>query len=222
MAELALAISVFLASHLIPAIRPLRQRCIALLGERPYLILYSLISLAALVWVISAFADAPYVDVWSPPPALHGAALAAIAIAVFLVTTGLSSANPFSLGPGSRAFDPAKPGIVRLCKHPVLWGLLIWATSHLAVNGDLAAILLFGLLALLSASGPFLLDKKRKAARGDGAWQDLREQVGTVTIADALAQIGLWRLLVAAGLYLLLLYAHGPLIGVSPLAGLEI
>ena len=64
MNELLAALAVFLAVHAIPAIRPLRSRLIGLLGETPYIITFSVISLGLVTWLGIAYARAPYVELW--------------------------------------------------------------------------------------------------------------------------------------------------------------
>ena len=54
-----------------------------------------------------------------------------------------------SLGSRSKQpFDPARPGIAAITRHPLLWALTLWSLAHLAPNGDLAHGLLFGSFAL--------------------------------------------------------------------------
>lgn len=35
-------------------------------------------------------------------------------------------------------------GIVRITRHPFLWGVALWALVHFIVNGDLASVILSG------------------------------------------------------------------------------
>ena len=54
MIELLAAAALLLASHYGISSTPLRAWLVARIGERPYLALYSLVALGALVWLISA------------------------------------------------------------------------------------------------------------------------------------------------------------------------
>lgn len=54
MKELVVAASVFTASHMVGAVRPLRAAIVARIGERAYLALYSLVSLVLLGWFVLA------------------------------------------------------------------------------------------------------------------------------------------------------------------------
>ena len=219
MTSLTLAVVVFLATHLIPGIKPVRAGCVKLLGERLYMGVFSVASIGVVVWLAWAYVEAPYIEIWPYQPEMRWIALLSMPVACFLIVTGISSSNPFSLGPGSKSFNPARPGIVAVCKHPALWGILVWAVAHMVVNGDGASLMVFGLMVLLAAVGPAVLDKKRKMTLGADEWQRLASEVKKVPKSAAFKQIGRFRFYAALCLYALLLYAHGPLIGVSPLDG---
>lgn len=45
-------------------------------------------------------------------------------------------------------------------RHPMLLGMLVWAVSHLLVNGDLAAVLLFGTMAIWAVVEIFVINAK--------------------------------------------------------------
>lgn len=224
MLELILAVVVFLASHAIPAVKPVRAALTARLGERAYLVLYSLISLAVLVWLGAAYARAPYVEVWPFALWTRWVPVLAMPIACILLVAAVSSANPFSIAIGRRPFDAARPGIVSVTRHPLIWAFVLWAGAHLVPNGDVASILLFGLLLVLSLLGPMSLDAKRKAQWGAEEWARRAAATSNVPLAAVvagrgrldLAGIGHWR--VAAGLacYGVLWLGHEWLIGVSP------
>jgi uncharacterized membrane protein len=216
MNELLTALAVFLAVHAIPAIRPLRSRLIGLLGETPYIVAFSVISLGIVVWLGVAYARAPYVELWPYFPALRWLPLLTMPVACILIVVGLSSRNPFSLGAGSRDFDPGRPGIVALTHHPAVWGLVIWSAVHIPINGDAASLILFGLLTVLGIAGPRSLDAKRKRALGETQWRELAAQVRQMPITTALAQIGWLRPLLGLILYGALLFMHEPIIGISP------
>src|SRR5262249_34361495 len=114
----------------------------------------------------------------------------------------------------ARADDPA-PGILRVTRHPVMWAIGLWATSHLIANGDLSSLLFFGALALLALGGTVLIDRKKQLALGSN-WSRLAEVPSTLPLGALLARrTGLrWRdiglLRVAAGLllYIVLYLAH--------------
>jgi len=219
MTNLFLAVGVFLFTHLLPAIRPLRTAVIGALGRRWYFALFSVVSLTATLAVLWAFLDAPYIEVWSYHPWTRWAVLLAMPVSCVLVVVGLTTANPYSLTLNTRPFDPARPGIVGRFRHPVIWGMMVWSTVHMLPNGDVASLTLFGLLTLLNASGPGTLEKRRKSALGDVAWNNLLTTTVAPPVAALLRQVGIVRIVGGLALYLVLLFLHGPVIGVSPLDG---
>jgi len=46
------------------------------------------------------------------------------------------------------AFMPTN--LKRVTRHPMLWGVTIWAAAHLLTNGDLASLILFGSFGVFS------------------------------------------------------------------------
>ena len=224
MLELILAIVVFLASHAIPAVRPVRAALTARLGERAYLVLYSLVSLAVLFWLGAAYARAPYVEVWSFAMWTRWVPVLVMPFACILLVAAVTSANPFSIAIGKRPFDPERPGIVSVTRHPLIWAFILWASAHLVPNGDVASILLFGLLLVLSLLGPMSLDAKRRAQWGAGEWGRRVAATSNLPLAAVLtgrgrldlAGIGFWRLAAGLALYAILWLGHEWAIGVSP------
>ena len=59
MTELIVAALFLLVSHFGISSTPLRPWLVARLGERVYLAVYSLVALAAIVWLVRAWAQAP-------------------------------------------------------------------------------------------------------------------------------------------------------------------
>lgn len=212
---LILAVTAFLASHSLPAIRPLRRILTRLLGERGYLAAYSLLSIIVIAWIGVAYARAPYLELWPQVGWTRWVPLLVMPFVAILVVAGLTSPNPFSIGSGGKGFDPAHPGILRLTRHPLFAGLMLWAAAHLFPNGDLAAVILFGLLLALAAAGPKLLDAKRRRSLGPARWAELAAHTGRGRLA--LGEIGIARILGGLALYGLLLFLHPYVFGVSPL-----
>jgi len=225
MTHLVLATVFFALTHAVPALGPVRRGLVARLGEAAYMGLYSGISLAALAWVGIAYAGAPHVELWPTVPWSYWFPILVMPLACILGVAGLASPNPFSLGAGSKGYDPQRPGIVAVTRHPVLWGLALWAAAHVPPNGDAATILLFAVLAGLSLSGAPSLDAKRSRRLGEARWNELAAATSNVPfvallaggIRFRLADVGGWRLTGGLGLYLALLLSHEFVIGVTPL-----
>ena len=228
MTEPVAAALVLLASHFGISSTPLRAWLIARLGERIYLALYSLIAFAAIFWLISAWARAPYVELWAPAPWLAWVPLLVMPFAILLAVSGLSMPNPTALGaPDVLARSDPVRGVFRLTRHPFMWGMTLWAGAHLVANGDLASLVLFGSLGALALLGTWLIDRKYALRRG-ADWQRFAAASSNLPLAAILSgrqrfaftEIGWWRLALALAVYAVLLALHPWLFGGAPLTGL--
>lgn len=220
MTEFVLSIVVFLAAHSLPAATGLRARGIAALGRRRYMGLYSLLSLALLAWMVSAALRAPYVELWAPSAALAAVPLVAMLPACLLIASAVARPNPLSVSFRGGPIDPTAPGILALIRHPVLWAFFLWAGSHALANGDLVGLLLFGGFALFSLAGMALFERRARRRGELEAFKIRSGPLGQRIARAATLRVAL-ELLIGLALYTALLFAHGPVIGVDPLAYLR-
>lgn len=211
------ALVAFLLSHAIPARPVVRARLIGTLGRPVYFTTYSAISLAFLAWLIVAAAQAPYVEVIPPLPALRWVPLLVMPVVCWLALSGLSIQNPFSFGGlGRQAFDPEQPGILRTTRHPILLALLLWACAHLLANGSLSHVILFGLFATFAGLGMVALDR-RKAREFGADWTNMSRNTACLSLRLPRPWPRLWVWVVAFAVYAALLHLHVSVIGLSAL-----
>ncbi len=222
--EFAGAFGLFLLSHALPARPGLRRRLVGMLGERGYLMLYSLLSVAALAWLVAAARRAHYVALWDAAPWQWWAPNLIMPLACLLVAFGTAAPNPLSFGGRATGFDPERPGIAGFARHPLLWALALWAAAHAMPNGDLAHVLLFGGFAGFALLGMRAIDRRRRQQLGAETWARLARRTSFwpgATLASRLWRPATFpspgRLAAAVLLWLALLVLHGPVIGVSPL-----
>jgi uncharacterized membrane protein len=216
LASLVIAGIAFCGSHTLLSSTRLRGSLRDQIGEQGYLFIYSLTALVTFAWFVVAYARAPYISLWSPPPWAGYAPIAVMPFATLLLIAGYSTPNPTAVGMerSARADDPA-PGIMRVTRHPVMWAVGLWASSHLAANGDLCSTWFFGVTAALALGGTVLIDRKKQLALGS-YWQRLASVTSNVPFAALLAgrtrlrwrDIGVLRPLAALLLYAVLFLAH--------------
>ncbi len=65
--NLVLPAAIFLGVHTLVSGTPLRGVLVRTIGLRAYLALFSLTSLAGLVWMILAYREAPFIPIWQAP-----------------------------------------------------------------------------------------------------------------------------------------------------------
>ena len=220
MSSFLAAIATFILSHMIPMRPRFRNFFEQRLGRTGFLISYSVLSLVVIYWLGYSFAQAPYIGLWGWSEVAAWLPVILMPLACMLVVAGMSSRNPFSLGLGKKGYDPSRPGITSVTRHPVLWGLILWSSSHIPVNGDVAGLILFGLMLMLSVAGTLMMERVRRRKFSPEVWQ--RYLAGTAGIPFSRVGSIDWRgigwLRIAAGglLYLLLLFGHQPIIGIAP------
>jgi uncharacterized membrane protein len=214
----------FVAIH-VASSTPLRAAITRRLGEGPFLLAFSVLSAVVFLWLVTAYLNAPPQPLYAPP--LWGAWVPTVFMPfafVFLIG-GLTSRNPVNAGMGAafQATNPA-PGFLTVTRHPLFWGIGLWALGHLFVRGDLASVVFFGTLALLAFAGMPLVDKKKEEQFG-AHWGPFALRTSVLPFAAALQGrtkidwrgIGWWRPLLGLALWALFMgVAHKWMFGVAP------
>ncbi|NDW52405.1 NnrU family protein [Aliiroseovarius sp. PrR006] len=209
-----IAILVFFLTHSIPVRPTNKARVVAHLGARGFTLGYSTLSIATLSFVIIAANHTPFVELWPWAPWQNYVTLIAMAGAVLIASLAIGRPNPLSFGGGNNdQFDPRTAGIIGWVRHPLLAALLLWSLGHLIPNGNLAHVILFGLLASFSFLGKRIIDKRNQRLLGLENWQHLSHTQRDIAITWS----GLMRVCIGIAIYLLLLYVHSAIIGVTPL-----
>lgn len=228
MIQLWLAAVAFVGLHIGVSGTRLRDALIRRLGEGAYMGLFSLASVATLVWLVLAFTGARLkpgdLELWGAEPLRH-LSLALVFVAYLLFVPGLLTPNPTSVkqeGLLDRP-EPAR-GVVRITRHPFLMGVAIWAFAHILVNGDVASLVLFGALLALGVVGPGSIDAKRRRmfSHRYAAFEAHTSIVPFAAILGRrqrldLGEIGLWRPALALALYGLTIWLHPYAFHASPL-----
>ena len=222
MNDIVVAALFFIGTHIGIAATPLRGELIERVGERIYRLLFSLVSVVGLVWLIIAYRYAPAVPLAYGGLWLRGLPLLLMPIAFLLLVTALSQPNPTAVGqnPDPDAPEPAR-GMLRVTRHPLMWGIALWAIGHLLANLDLASVVFFGAFAVLALGGALSLDQRRsrEMAPGWGVFVQRTSFLPFAAIAEGRqrfvwSEIGWARLGVALLLYVLLIVLHPWLFGV--------
>ncbi len=228
MANLIAAALVFLGIHLFISGTRVRDAITAAIGERPYLGLFAAASLLVVVWLATAYngayASADNTVLYDLGVGVRHLAIPLVAIAFLLGVQGLLAPNPTAVQQGNRAASEGTVrGVLRITRHPFLWGVVIWSTVHLAANGDLASVIFFGTFLIVAFTGTFLIDAKRRRKLGR-IWDSFAYRTSNMPFAAAMS--GRNRLKVgesfggrfwAAGLiFVIALFAHAWLFGASP------
>jgi uncharacterized membrane protein len=193
--------------------------------------LFSLASIGVIVWMAMGYnqAQASGEDkyLYMLGEGVHHLGMPIIFLAFILGIPGLLSPNPTSVrGEGAAQKPETVRGVLRITRHPFLWGVTIWSAFHLAANGDEASVVFFGTFFVLALLGTFSIDAKRKRKLG-AAWDAFAAKTSNIPFGAivtgrtkfSFAEYFDWRFLVAVVLFVVVLFAHAHLFGVSPFPG---
>ncbi len=223
MLSLLLAGLFFIALHIGVAGTTLRDRVVAAIGARAYMVVFSLASVAGIWWLASAYNAADYVPLWSQADWWKLVADVLMLPAFVLVVAGLLTPNPTAVGAEALISRPPQ-GIVQVTRHPFLVGVALWAFLHLVANGDLASALFFGTFLVVALAGPPSIDAKRRRMLGPARWDAFARQTSILPFAAVAAgRTSLrfsssvwWRIGAGVLAYVLFIGGHRHIIGVSP------
>ena len=209
MTTLIAATLVFLATHFV-ASTPLRPVLATKLGEWPYRGAYSLVALVTLVWMGWAYANAPHEVLWV---GFREVPYFVMPVAFVLLACGYGR-NPTLVGAEKllKSKDPAR-GIIRITRHPIMWGLMLWGASHIAARGDLKSVISFGGLLFVAALGTILMDARKRRNPDFAPFAAVTSNVPFVAIAQSRnrvrwSEIGWKRPAIGLAAFALVLLVH--------------
>jgi uncharacterized membrane protein len=231
MTMLAAAAITFLAIHLLIAGTRVRDGLTRALGEGLYLGLFSLASIGVIAWLAMSYNAAQAGGenrlLYDLGRGVHDMGIVVVLAAFLIGVPGLMMSNPTSVGQEKGAAkDETVRGILRVTRHPFLWSVALWSAFHLAANGDVASVILFGTFLALSVLGTFSIDAKRRRKLG-AEWNAFAAKTSNIPFGAILTgrnslRLGEyfdWRFLAALALFAVTLFGHARVIGVSPFPG---
>lgn len=156
-----LGLVLFLGAHVFVTMREQRAALVKAIGGGAYRGLFSLVSLAGIVLIGYGFATyraAGPIPVWYPPAFTRHIVEALMWPACILLVAAYVPGN-----------------IKRTVKHPMLLAVKTWAVAHLAANGDLGGMILFGAVLLWAGYDRFTLKRRSDAGAPPipvGGWKN--------------------------------------------------
>jgi uncharacterized membrane protein len=228
MSMLIAAALAFLAIHFVISGTRLRDSITGAIGEGPHMGLFALASVATLVWLAMSYnaaeASAGNRTLYDFGVGVKHAAIPIVALAFLLGVQGLFAKNPTRVGmEAAVAKEGTIRGVLRITRHPFLWGVVIWSAFHLAANGDRASVIFFGTFFVLALFGTISIDAKRKRKLGP-AWDTFAAKTSNIPFAAiiscrnrfAAGETFGWRFWAAAAIFVAILFAHSWLFSASP------
>ncbi len=224
MTVLVIAALVWIGIHIGIAGTGVRDAIAARTGEAAFRVLFSLLSIATIVFLVGAWSTAATAPLWYAPIWLRWVLVAVMLVAFVLFVASVSGSNPTMIG-GETAMTQSPRGMQRITRHPMLWSFALWAVVHIVGNGDTAAVVFFGAFLVTALAGMPSIDAKL-ARRDPAAWQALSAATSIVPFG-AIAQgrnrfvsgeIGWLTVLIGVIAWAVVLRLHPWLFGVAPVA----
>lgn len=229
MLNFPVALAAFVLLHVGVSATGLRGVIVRRIGENAFRGLFSLATAIVLGWMIFSFAAMrddpanPYNQMlWTPPDWARHVTHLFVLLGFLLAIPGVFTPGPTYVGfENSVKKGDAARGMLRITRHPFLWGVAFWAAGHLLVNGERFAPMLFGALGVMVLYGTRSIDRKM-AARDPENWARFAAATSNIPFAAILqgrnqlkiGEIG-WRLLLAVLVFALVGAFHRLLFSVQ-------
>lgn len=190
----------FVGSHFAMS-HPFRAPMVKALGSGGFTLAYTVVSFATLGWVVFAFKAAPPADLGGSGE-IGWIAATVITLPAMILLAGSLMGNPALPTPMAEAQARAAPkGVFRVTRHPMMWGIGLWALSHIILfwsTRTLVTALAMGILALVGAK---LQDAKKEVLMG-AAWGEWESKTSYWPQPGRLASVGAVPLLAGTALWL--------------------
>lgn len=215
MEEVALAAVAFVGTHFLLS-HPLRAPIVARVGERGFLIVYSLVAFLTLGWLAIAYRGAPAAAPLWPLGDLLWAIATVIMLIASVLFMGSLVRNP-ALPDPTRAAPAAVPeprGVFAITRHPMMWAFALWGVAHILVYPDPSNLVLAGAIIVLALIGAHLQDRKKARLQPD-FWPQWQARTSFLPFASGrpIGSLGGHALGGGFVVWLAATWAHWPLAG---------
>lgn len=214
--NLVAACLAFVGTHFVMS-HPLRAGMVGILGEKGFQGVYSLVSLATFAWMALAFRAAPaHTPLWTGFDDISWGIGSLVALVAMVLFAGsLMVRNPALPMPGAEAAARAEPaGVLKITRHPMMWGFALWGVSHLVAAPTARTLVLASAIVFLALVGSHLQDRKKEALMGE-AWSAWESKTSYWPRWSRLVSAGAGPWVVGTALWLGLSWLHKPLAGIA-------
>jgi uncharacterized membrane protein len=208
----AFVLTHFLLSH------PLRAPLVRAIGEKGFLLLYSVVAFATLGATAHAYQATPATaPLWDVGNGLWALATIAMLLAAILLL-GSFVRNPAMPGAIKSAATAQAQGVYAITRHPMMWSFALWGACHVLVYPVAKNIIVAGAIIVLALLGAALQDRKKAGQDPQGwpAWEARTSYLPFAAIAQGRARFGGFGMHVIGGgivVWLVATWLHIPLAG---------
>jgi uncharacterized membrane protein len=203
---LVVGLALFVVGHLFISIYAVHSRLLIMLGKNMYRLLHSGLAIISMALIVIGYGERPMEIFWVLPPVAMMAPVVIMPFALILLAGSMVS----------------RPSIRRITRHPMLWGVFLWASAHLLANGDKGSVMLFGSMLCYAIVAQWMGDRKMRHTDPQG-WAALRHRTSSIPLLALFAgrtvpggrDKGLFAVVLGLLMYGALLYLHVYVSGVA-------
>lgn len=199
----------FVGSHFLMS-HPLRAPMVKALGEQGFLGVYSLVSFATLGLAGHGFGKVGPggAYLWDGTASPIWALASLLALLGITLLIGSLRGNPaMPQVPEAQITGARVHGVFALTRHPMLWGIALWALAHILVAPSPRVLVLMGSMVVLSLAGAGLQDAKKARLLG-ATWASWTAQTSYWPRLGALGQIPMLNWAIGLVVWLGATYGH--------------
>lgn len=162
LALLVIAMSVFVGGHLLLS-HGMRAALVRAVGDRGFMGVYAVVALGSLVWAGELWKRVPPDRLWDTPGWAYAAAPFVMLLAFILLVGSVTTPNPALVGGGAPGAGKIR-GVQAITRHPMNWGIALWAVVHITLSADSRTLVLAGGLLALALLGSAMQDRRKSMA----------------------------------------------------------
>ncbi|NJM50561.1 MAG: MFS transporter [Sphingomonadales bacterium] len=206
--NLIIASIAFVGSHFAMS-HSLRPGMVRVFGHNAFMVVYSFISLATLIWMVIAYrAIADSTPFWQAGDILWGIASFLTFVAAVLYS-GSMSGNPALPSPGAAEYAGRLPsGVFRVTRHPMMWSFALWGIAHILIAPRTDNFIFIGSIIFLALAGAKAQEIKKSANMGV-EWEMWCRRTSYFPNVTGIVAIGPWTWIIGTALWLFATWAHG-------------
>lgn len=203
---LAAANIAFVGTHFAMS-HPLREPMVKALGAGGFQGVYTLVSAATLAWVYFAFVAAPPADL-AGSGEVGWIIATVLTLPAMVLLAGSLIGNPALPTPMAEAQARAAPkGVFLVTRHPMMWGIGLWAISHLVLFWSTRTMITALAIGVLALVGAYMQDRKKEVLMG-GAWTEWESKTSYWPRWGKLVGVGPVPLVVGTALFVGFSWVH--------------
>jgi uncharacterized membrane protein len=208
----------FGGSHIVMSSSSVRPQLIARVGDRPFQVIYSLVSLVTFILLCVYYAHHKHtgIQLWHSFLGLDLISkdlnVLLMAVAFILLVGGLAARPPSSLVASGA---PEAYGITRITRHPVFAAIFLFGIAHCLMNGTLTDLIFFGGFSVFSWIGAAHQDTRKVIdVPGYAAFKDQTSFIPFAAIIDKRQPLNVgemrWTTVLVALVLFYIVRAHHP------------